>query len=158
MGDTTDLRMLADRLTGDIMVTESRGEYVLRAVELESFDQAGAVRRQAAELASAMSASARLALGTSTPIGLGAVYRVRDDGKRDITIFPEPAVVRMRALPVTLTVTRADGPSEVHRPADLVARWIPHPPFRARGPGSKAMLADRPTAWSGVSEGCGCVM
>jgi hypothetical protein len=125
-GDKTDLRMLADRLAAeDIAVAESRGEFVLRAVGLESMHEAGAVRSRAVELVRAMSASARLAFGTATGIGLGAVYRVADDGRRDITVFLEPGIAHARTLPVTLAITRRDGTSEVHRPADPVARWVP---------------------------------
>ncbi len=125
-GDTTDLRMLAPAFaSGEVEVAQCAAEYVLWASEFKALDSAGAVGSRAIEIVSTLSGSARLALGARTSIGVGAVYRVRPDGERDITVFPEPAVIHLRALPVTVVHTRPDGTAEVQGPADAISRWLP---------------------------------
>lgn len=125
-GDTSDLRMLVDSLeTGDVQLGESEHGYVLRALEFESLNSADAVRDLAIEIVTVLSGSARLALGTHQSLNVGAVYHVRPDGKRDITLFAEPGVIRLRGMPVTLMLTRADGTTDAHKSADPVAQWLP---------------------------------
>lgn len=125
-GDASDLRMLADSLeTGNVQLSKSEHGYVLRALEFEPLDSAGAVRDRAIEIVKVLSGSARLALGIHRSLNLGAVYRVRPDGTRDTTLFAEPIVADLRLMPVTLMVTRADGTTEAHKPADPVSRWLP---------------------------------
>lgn len=125
-GDTSDLRMLVESLeTGDVQLGESEHGYVLRALEFESLDSAGAVRDLAIEIVTALSGSARLALGAHQSLNVGAVYRVHSDGKRDITLFAEPMVADLRFMPVTLVLTRADGTTEARKPADPISQWLP---------------------------------
>jgi len=102
-GDPTDLQMLADACAGgQVQVAQSDEEYVLRSIKFEHLDSTASVRRSAVRLVTALSALARLMLGTRGAIGVDAVYRVRLDGKRDITVLVEPAVSHERALPITV--------------------------------------------------------
>jgi hypothetical protein len=124
-GDSGDLRMLSDSLRGgEVQLVESAEGCVLCASEFESLDSAGLVRDCAIEIVTVLSGSARLALGARKSIGVGAVYRVRADGKRDITVFLKPAVIRLGTLPMTLQVTGANGTTQVKKPADPVSRWL----------------------------------
>lgn len=121
VGDQTDLRLLADSLAeGDLAVAATNGEYSLRAEEFEALASAGAVRDRAADLARSLSGASRLLIGSRRSISVGAVYRVREDGGRDITVFPESAVMHIRAVPPTIVITNDDGRVEVSRPADPV--------------------------------------
>lgn len=125
-GDTSDLRMLVDSLeTGNIQLGESEHGYVLRALEFESLDSAGAVRDLAVKIVTTLSGSARLALGAHQSLNVGAVYRVRPDGRRDTTLFAEPMVADLRLMPVTLMLTHTDGTTDVRKPADPVSQWLP---------------------------------
>jgi hypothetical protein len=120
-GDSTDLQMLADAFTdGKIQVVQSGTEFVLRSAQFGLLDSAASVRQCAIELVIALSSSARLVLGAREAIGVGAVYRVRPDGKRDITVLVEPGVFHVRALPITLV----HGP-QTRRPADPISKWLP---------------------------------
>lgn len=125
VGDTTDLRMLADSFAGDDLAVEAReAEFVLIAAEFEGLSSAGEVRDRAAELARNFSGATRLLLGSHRAITVGGVYRIREDGGRDITVFPDAATVRVRALPATVKVTNADGSVEVNRPADPIVELV----------------------------------
>jgi len=125
-GDPTDLAMLAEALTDPALAVAARGDgYVLSSTDFEALASAGAVRDRAKEIVTALSGSARLELGAHVSIEVGAVYRVHDDGRRDVTVFPEPAVLHWRGLPVTVIVGTAGGTSQVHRPADPISAWVP---------------------------------
>lgn len=125
-GDPTDLQMLADAFTGGkIQVAQSGGEYVLRSSKFELLDSAAAVRQCATELGTALSASARLVLDAREAIGVGAVYRVRPDGKRDITVLPGTVVSYARPLPVAIVQTCPDATIQTRRPADPISKWLP---------------------------------
>ncbi len=121
-GDPTDLQMLADTFTGGaIQIAQSGKEYVLRSSQFERLDSAASVRESAIELVTALSGSARLALGAQEAIDVGAaVYRVGPDGKRDITVLVGQAVLHARALPITVV-----HGTQIHRPADPISKWLP---------------------------------
>lgn len=125
-GDDSDLRLLSNALAGgEVEIAESPSGYVLRANEFESLDSADSVRERAVEIAASLSGSIRLLAGGHRSITVGAVHRVRPDGKRDITLVVEPVVARARVMPVGIKVTRRDGTVEVHQPAEQVSRWLP---------------------------------
>lgn len=120
-GDSTDLRMLADSFgVGDVKITLSGSEYVLRSTKFELLESAASVRQCAIELVNALSGSARLVLGARKAIGLGVVYRVRADGKRDINVQIGQAITFERALPLTVV-----HGTQIHRPADPILKWFP---------------------------------
>lgn len=127
IGDSGELAMLADAFTGSELNVERRAQgYVIVSTLFESLASADDVRERAKETVTAMSGAVRLELGSQVGLAVGAVYRIHDDGKSDITIFAEPMVVHVRALlSATFTVTTADGVSKVHRPADPISMWLP---------------------------------
>jgi hypothetical protein len=122
-GDATDLAALAQSLTGsDINVTHDGQDYVLISDQFAENDEAAAVRQKAEGLVAILSGACRLALDAIHSIRVGAVYRRPVDGKRELFVFPEPAVIRFRAF-ATVTLTHADGTSEEFHPADPVKQW-----------------------------------
>lgn len=119
-GDDTDLRMLAQAFNGpDVTITERGSEFFLGGTEFASLTDARSVRDKAREILASVSGASKLRLGSSKPVELDHVVQL-DGGKRHLTIFPEPAVLTLRAVPPTLTVTRVDGTVERHLPADPV--------------------------------------
>ena len=125
-GNPADLQTLADGLTGgEVQVAQSGGKYVLRSSKFELLDSAAAVCQCATKLGTTLSAFARLFLGAHEALGVGAVCRVRPDGKRDIAVSVGTAVVRVRALPVTIVQTSSDGKIRTHRPADPISKLLP---------------------------------
>jgi hypothetical protein len=125
-GDNADLQMLAEAFTSpDCRIEIRTEESVISSTDFDPLVSAGEVREMAKEIARALSGSSRLVLGSRRQLEVGAVYQVRDDGKRNITVFPEPGVLHLRGMPVTLSVTRSDGQVEVNRPADPITEWLP---------------------------------
>lgn len=119
-GDDADLRMLAQAFTGpDVTIAERGSEFFLGGTDFASLTDARTVRDKAREILVSISGAAKLRLGGSKPVEVDHVVQL-DGGKRHLTIFPEPAVLTLRAMPVTLAVTRADGTVERHLPADPI--------------------------------------
>ncbi len=120
-GDDADLRMLAQVFTGPGLAIKERGtEFCLSGTDFDQLGDVGAVRDKAREVISSVSGASRLFLGAKEPVEVDNVVRVDTEGRRHQTIFAEPAVLAIRALPVSLSVTRADGTVERHLPADPI--------------------------------------
>jgi hypothetical protein len=123
-GDTSDLGALAQSLTsGDISVSHDGQDYVLTSDGFALSDEAGAVRQKAEDMIAILNGAARLALDATQAIRVGAVFRRRENGRRDVFVLPEPAVIRFRAISPTVTVTHPDGTTEEFHPADPVKQW-----------------------------------
>jgi hypothetical protein len=123
-GDTSDLSALAQSLTGnDINISHDGQDYVLMSDQFTEGDDAGAVRQKAEGLVAVLNGASRLALDAINSIRVRAVYRRREDGKRDIFVFPEPKVIRFRAFAPTVKLTHADGTVEEFHRADPVKQW-----------------------------------
>lgn len=123
-GDASDLAALAQSLTGnDINISHDGQDYVLMSDQFTAGDDVSAVRQKAEGLVAVLNGASRLALDAINSIRVGAVYRRREDGKRDIFVFPEPAVIRFRAFAPTVKLTHADGTVEEFHPADPVKQW-----------------------------------
>ncbi len=120
-GEVADLRMLTEvfRDSG-LCISEREGtEFVISADAWNALDSAQEVRAGAMETASWLSGSARLTLGTTRSIEAGGVYKVRDDGSRDVFIFVESGEIRWRGFPATIRVGE-----EVRYPAEPVKEHI----------------------------------
>jgi len=123
-GDSSDLAALAQSMTGaDVSVVQEGADYFLAISDTPSDAEARSVLDRGARLVEVINGAARLALDARQPIRVGSVYRRNSKGGRDVFVFPEPAVIHVRAFAPTITVTRADGSVEVSRPADPVAEW-----------------------------------
>jgi hypothetical protein len=124
-GDTSDRSALAQSLTGtDLNVSHDGQDYVLTSDRFAPADDAVAVRQNAEDMVALLNGGSRLALDTTQSIRVGAVYRRRADGLRDAFIFPEPLVLRFRAISPTVKVTHVDGTVEEFHPADPVKPWL----------------------------------
>jgi hypothetical protein len=125
VGDMADLSALAQTLTGvDVNIARNGQGYVLTSSAFDPSMNAKAVRQRAQDIADRLTGAARLALGATSPIRVGSVHRVRDNGTGDLYIFPAPAVLSIRGFAPTLVLTNADGTVEERHPADPVRRWL----------------------------------
>ncbi|MGI6417648.1 MAG: hypothetical protein ACOX1P_18495 [Thermoguttaceae bacterium] len=123
-GDTSDLAALAQSLTeNDINISHDGQDYVLMSDQFTEGDDANAVHQKAEGLAAVINGASRLALDAINSIRVGAVYRRREDGRRDIFVFPEPIVIRFRAFAPTMKLTHANGTVEESHPAEPVKQW-----------------------------------
>lgn len=126
IGEAADLDMLSASISGaGVSIVKRDKEYVLEAEAFAELESAQAVTQEAEKILTALSGSARLVLGSHTSLSAGAVYRVKEDGSRDIFVSLKPATMRIRAMPLTATVTRANSTKEVRHPADPIAKWLP---------------------------------
>jgi len=124
-GDTADLSALAQSLTcADVNVSHDGQNYVLTSDRFHPSDDARTVRKDAEQMVELINGASRLALDATQSICVGAAYRFRDDGTRDIFAFPEPGVIRFRAISPTFKVTRVGGTVQEFRPADPVTQWM----------------------------------
>jgi hypothetical protein len=98
-GDNSDLATLSLTFASGSVILEKVGErYVLRADEFEDLDNAAAVRSAASSVVTALNAAAQLLLGSHPSIKVGSVTRIHGDGRRDITMFAEPANISISWL------------------------------------------------------------
>jgi hypothetical protein len=118
-GESADLKMLSESFTepqlrivsreNDVMIVSDNWDDLLTAEE---------VREAADRAAAAISGASFLILGMTTPLTVGNVYKVDEDGRRDITIFCNSGEVRVRTFPATITAG-----SVTHYPADPVHKY-----------------------------------
>jgi hypothetical protein len=125
VGDEADLSALAQTLTGvDVNISHDGQSYVLMSSAFNPSLSAEAVREKGRNIADHLAGAARLALTATSPIQVGSVYRVRDNGTRDIYVFPEPIAVQVRVFAPSIVVTHADGTVKESHPADPVRQWL----------------------------------
>jgi hypothetical protein len=123
-GDPHDISALSHSINGpDIAVVRDGADYFLTISDMPPDADARSVVDRGGRIVEVMNGAARLALDARQPLRIGSVHRRNANGGRDIFVFPEPAVIHVRAFAPTVTVTRADGSVEVARPADPVADW-----------------------------------
>ena len=125
-GDAEDLENLRAAFDEPELSVVSHGDqYFLLSSHFDGLSSASAVHDKAKEIATTMSGSARMELGSLTSIQVGSVHCIRDDGKRDITLFPEPGAILLRGFAPTITVGKTDGTADIRRPTDRMAKWLP---------------------------------
>lgn len=124
-GDRADLNMLADSMSGlSTSITKEADKFILRSNAFDVLDVPRTVAEKAKEILAALSGSTRLILGGHTSMSVGGIYRVGDNGGRDIFLIAEPGTYQMRGFAPTMVVTRSNGTEEIHRPADGIPSWL----------------------------------
>jgi hypothetical protein len=66
----------------------------------------------------------RLVLGSDSGFKVGSVVHLSPEGKRNIFVQLEPAVIRIVPGVVTMTVTRRDGTTETRGPLQPAPEWL----------------------------------
>ena len=99
-------------------------KFILRSNAFDILDVPRTVAEKAKEILAVLSGATRLILGGHTSMSVGGIYRVRDDGGRDIFLIAEPGTFQMRGFASTMVVTKSDGTEEIHRPADGIPSWL----------------------------------
>lgn len=124
-GDQADLSMLAaSTCSSEPSICEQDGKFFLRSNTFAGLPDARSVSAKAGEILAAASGLTRLFLGGTSSVGVGGLFRERNDGGRDYVLIAETGTLQLRGMPVTLTVRCADGSQETHRPADTVAKHL----------------------------------
>lgn len=126
VGDVIDLSAIAQSLTNaDINVSHDGRNYILSSDRFQPSDDAQTVRESAEHIVELLNGASCLVLDARQSIRVGAVFRHRDDGTREIYASPEPAVIRVRAISPTVKLTHADGTVDECHPADPITQWMP---------------------------------
>lgn len=118
-GESADLKMLSESFTqpqmhivsreDGVIITSDSWNYLLTAEE---------VREAADRTVAAISGASFLILGMTTPLTVGNVYNVDENGRRGMTIFCGSGVIRIRTYPATITTGGV-----THHPADRVHKY-----------------------------------
>ena len=91
--------MLADSMSGlSTSITKEADKFILRSNAFDVLDVPRIVAEKAKEIIAALSGSTRLILAGHTSMSVGGIYRVRDDGGRDIFLIAEPGTYQMRGF------------------------------------------------------------
>jgi hypothetical protein len=124
VGDSADLRMLAESFTAPgLTIAEHASQFFLGGTEFASLTDAGSVRERAREIVASISGASRIFLGATGPIEVDLVVQL-DGGMRHMTLFPEPDVVTVRDLMVSLVLTREDGTVDRRLAADPIVAAV----------------------------------
>ena len=125
IGDSSDLSALAESLNAaDVNISHDGQSYIMMSAAFSSDLSADGVRKKAQDIVDVLNGAIRLVLDSTEAIRLGAVYRIRDDGSREISVFPEPNVIHLRAVAGTVQITHVDGTVQVFHPAAPVKEWL----------------------------------
>ena len=123
IGDTRDLRELSKSLTNDeLRITERDGQFHLESTRFESLNTDQEVRYVVSEILPILTGAARLSLGGRTPLRMGGVARVKEDGTREMFLFVSDTIHVMDSAIVE--IQKGDGTVEVVKPADRVPSWV----------------------------------
>jgi hypothetical protein len=126
VGDPADLNTLADGFADQSLQIRQApdGKFILTAGAVSDLSDPWDVLKQARLLLDQVAGSARLFLGMTASLTVGNVTRLRDDGRKDYFILPEPARFTARAFAPTIVVAHADGSQDISRPSDPVWRAL----------------------------------
>ncbi len=105
----------------DLLITN---EGILRSSTIDGADSPDTARSEADRIAVALSGICRLLIGSDEPLRVDALTQIRDDGKRNIFMRLEPAVLRITGGLISTVVTRADGNVEERRASDPAPKWL----------------------------------
>jgi hypothetical protein len=108
-GQEFDLRALAEhlRLPECTAREEKNSEYYLESSSFDDFDDVATVVERGQELIQRLNGVGRLLNIITEPVAFGGdVMRIKDDGKRDVYIFPPPLMARVR-----MSISRDGGSS-----------------------------------------------
>lgn len=110
-GDPTDLALLAEALAGNsTTVVENNDGYYLSHAPLNEIEDYAAVRAELGRMIVRLQALARMRWGRNIADLHGSVVvGVDEDGNSQTYLDVGTAVVRARAMPMSLVVTSADG-------------------------------------------------
>jgi hypothetical protein len=110
--------------SGELVVARSECQYILQSSRFDNLPDVQSVRAEAERIVEALSGVSRLLLESAQSLKIGSVIEVLSNGRRNIFVQLEPAVLRISAGVASLQVTHADGTVEVRRRSDPIASWV----------------------------------
>lgn len=109
--------------TPDLCIQRGNGEFNLRSEEFRDLSSQEDVQESATKILPALNGATKLAaLGPHTPITIGSISRINDDGTRHAYVTVTASIVVSATCSVT--VIHADGTVEEDCPAAPVVTWF----------------------------------
>ena len=122
-GDKNDLKELSKSLNDDeLRIVEKEGQFFLESSRLDNLTNAGEVKSVTTEIMPILTGAVRLSLGGRTPMLVGSVARIREDGGRDIFVSISETI-HLRET-IGIEIQKSDGTIKVINPANNVPKWI----------------------------------
>jgi hypothetical protein len=122
-GDTYDLSELAKSIhDDDFRIYEKEGQYILESSRFDSLASPEEVTDEANRILKILTGATRLSLGGRTPIKIGSIDQLGEDGKRNI--FISTSIHAYTRAIVSSEVSHEDGTIEVDNPADSVLQLL----------------------------------
>jgi hypothetical protein len=122
-GGARDLKELSKSLTNDeLRITERDGQFYLESTRFETLTTSEEVRSAASEILPILIGATRLALGGRTPLEIGGIAMIREDGTRDVFLFASDTIHVMESA--TVKIQGSNGTVQVVNPADRVPSWV----------------------------------
>ncbi|MCX5814355.1 MAG: hypothetical protein NT178_17695 [Proteobacteria bacterium] len=123
VGDKADLTELCKCLAdNELHIEERNNQFFLRSIRFNDLSTSEEVVSAGTNILTLLTGSARLALGGKTPITVGSVAKIREDGGRDI-FLTITETVGLRAF-FSIETRKSNGSIEVSHPAQDVPKWI----------------------------------
>ena len=123
VGGDWELGEIAPHFTGTIRVDRTDDGWELTAERFQEADEATTVHMRAGGMLALINGVARLRLDRPDPISLGNVRRYREDGAKDVWVFPEPARATVRMGTPTILVNGVSvSPQSWEPDLELAAR------------------------------------
>jgi hypothetical protein len=108
----------------DNTLARTENGFVLRSSRFENLTNAADVRIEATQIVNALSGISRLLLQSETSLKLSSLIEIQPDGRRNIFVEIEPAVVRVTGGLVSTQISHEDGSIEERRPSDPAPAWL----------------------------------
>jgi hypothetical protein len=124
IGPNGVLAELASAVGDEPAIVETEGRFTLRSRRLDQLTDAPSVREEAKRIVEALSGISRVLLDSDDALGVGSVTDLRPDGRQNIFLEVEPAVISIKDGVTSFVVTRSDGTAEQRRRSDPAPRWL----------------------------------
>jgi hypothetical protein len=122
-GDAQDLKELSKSLINDeLKIIERDGQFFLESTRFESTMTHQDVHFRASEILTILSGATRLALGGRTPLRIGNIAKVKEDGTRDIFLSVSNTIHITGVT--TVKIQGSNGTVKIVNPADRVPSWV----------------------------------
>ena len=109
--------------TPDICIREENDGFTLRSERFRELTSHEEVRDHVAKILPALNGATKLVLGFNTPVTIGSIAKIRDDGTRHTYVFARLAVAPVTVM-VDVKIERADGTTEEFHQAEPVVAWL----------------------------------
>jgi hypothetical protein len=109
---------------GDPTLARIGDQFVLGSRTFGNLPDATAVRAAAEHIVEALSGISRNLLESERPLNIASLTGVSAEGKRNIFVQLEPAVLKIKAGLISVSITHADGTIDEHRASDPAPSWL----------------------------------